>query len=426
MPEPTSTSTVVVMADTAWQALRSKPLRFFASLWPLRTLAYVLSGAVIGALSLVWIPVALVLGAVVAAPALTRPLAALERRRVTLLGGPPPPDPHRRPDRPGPIAWLRFRYREAVTWRELAYLGLHATVLLALDVAALVLLAAPILALGSVNLTVSRTATDPATGVSSDGLDVVVGVLVAVLAGLALLVVAFFAIYAVPLAAIAHAKVARLLLAPGPGETLRLLTRSRARLVDAFEVERRRIERDLHDGAQQRLLALGMTLVGAQLEFDDRPEAARALINQAAEEAKAALAELRELIRGIHPHVLTDLGLPAAVAELVDRASVPVTVALDLPHRLPSTVESAAYFVVAEALSNAAKHASATQIFITGGLTGAHLGVEVRDDGVGGADPGAGTGLAGLADRVDAHGGTLTLSSPPGGPTVLRVELPCA
>jgi signal transduction histidine kinase len=416
------------MADSAWEALRGKPLRFFASLWPLRALAYVLSGAVIGALCLVWIPVAVVLGAVVAAPALTRPLAALERRRVALLGGLPLPDPHRRPDRPGLIAWLRFRYREAVTWRELAYLGLHATVLLALDVAAVVLLAAPILALGSVNLTASRTATDPAAGVPSDGIgiDVVVGVLVAVLAGLALLVVGFLAIYAVPLAAIAHAKVAGLLLAPGPGETVRMLTRSRARLVDAFEVERRRIERDLHDGAQQRLLALGMTLVGAQLEFDDRPEAARALINQAAEEAKAALAELRELIRGIHPHVLTDLGLPAAVAELADRASVPVTVALDLPRRLPSTVESAAYFVVAEALSNAAKHATATQISVTGGLTGAHLGIEVRDDGVGGADPGGGTGLAGLADRVDAHGGTLILSSPPGGPTILRLELPCA
>jgi signal transduction histidine kinase len=414
------------MADTAWEALRGRPLRFFASLWPLRTLAYVLSGAAIGAICLVWIPVALVLGAVVAAPALTRPLAALERRRVALLGGPPLPDPHRRPDRPGLIAWLHFRYREAVTWRELAYLGLHATVLLALDVAAVVFLAAPILALGSVNLTASRTATDPAAGVSSDGLDVVVGVLVAVLAGLALLVVGFLAIHAVPLAAIAHAKVARLLLAPGPGETVRMLTRSRARLVDAFEVERRRIERDLHDGAQQRLLALGMTLVGAQLEFDDRPEAARALINKAAEEAKAALAELRELIRGIHPHVLTDLGLPAAVAELADRAPVPVTVALHLPRRLPSTMESTAYFFVAEALSNAAKHSTATQISVTGALTVAHLGIEVRDDGVGGADPGGGTGLAGLADRVDAHGGTLTLSSPPGGPTVLRLELPCA
>jgi signal transduction histidine kinase len=420
MPGATTPSTVVVMAVAAWEVMRGSPLRFFASLWPLRTLAYVTSGAVLGALTLVWIPAALVLGAVVAAPALTRPLVALERRRVTLLGGPPLPDPHRRPARPGRIAWLRFRYAEAVTWRELAYLGLHATVLLALDVVGVVALAAPILALGSVNLAVTRGPAEPATGT-----DVAVGVLVALLAGLTLLVVGLLAVCVMPLAAIAHAEVARRLLAPGPGETVRMLTRSRARLVDAFEVERRRVERDLHDGAQQRLLALGMTLVGAQLEFDDRPEAARKLINQAADEAKAVLAELRELIRGIHPHVLTDLGLPAAVAELADRAAVPVNVAVDLPHRLPSAVESTAYFVVAEALSNAAKHAAATRVRVTGGLAGTHLVVEVRDDGVGGADPAGGTGLAGLADRVDAHGGTLTLSSPPGGPTVLRLELPC-
>jgi signal transduction histidine kinase len=420
MPGQPPPPTVVVMAVTAWEVMRGNPLRFFASLWPLRTLAYVASGALLGALSLVWIPAALVLGAVVAAPALTRPLVALERRRVTLLGGPPLPDPHRRPPRPGRVAWLRFRYTEAVTWRELAYLGLHATVLLALDLVAVGAVAAPILALGSVNLAVTHGPTDSATGP-----DVAVGVLVAVLTGLALLVVGFLAVYAMPLAAIAHAEVARRLLAPGPGETVRMLTRSRARLVDAFEVERRRIERDLHDGAQQRLLALGMTLVGAQMEFDTRPESARKLINQASNEAKAALAELRELIRGIHPHVLTDLGLLTAVAELADRAAVPVTVAVDLPHRLPSAVESTAYFVVAEALSNAAKHAAATRVYVTGGLAGTYLVIEVRDDGAGGADPAAGTGLTGLADRVDAHGGTLSLSSPPGGPTVLRLELPC-
>ncbi|MEU4828994.1 histidine kinase [Actinomadura sp. NPDC023710] len=408
------------MADTAWEALRGNPLRFFASLWLLRTVAYVLSGAMLGALCLLWLPAALVLGVVVAAPALTRPLVALERRRVVLLGGAPLQDPHVRPDQPGPIAWLRFRCAEAVTWRELAYLGLHATVLLVLDLAAVLLLFSPVLALMSVNLTTTRAPTDPATGT-----DVVVAVLIGALGALALVVVGFFAVYAVPVAAIAHAKVAHLLLAPGSGETVRMLTRSRARLVDAFEVERRRIERDLHDGAQQRLLALGMTLVGAQLEFDDRPEAARALVDQAAEEAKAALAELRELIRGIHPHVLTDLGLLAAVAELADRATVPVTVTVDVPHRLPTAVESTAYFVVAEALSNAAKHSTATQVSITGGLTGARLGIKVRDNGIGGADPAAGTGLAGLADRVDAHGGTLALSSPPGGPTILRLELPC-
>ncbi|TDC61210.1 hypothetical protein E1258_12350 [Micromonospora sp. KC207] len=241
------------------------------------------------------------------------------------------------------------------------------------------------------------------------------------------MIVAVFAIcYAVVLSAIAHAAIAHLLLAPGEEAKVRTLTRSRARLIDAFEVERRRTERDLHDGAQQRLLRLAITLGVARLEVRDNPEAAQALVDQAAEQAKAALAELHELVRGIHPQILTERGLPAALTELADSAAVPLTIALDVPHRLPSTVESAAYFVVAEAMTNAVKHAKARQIWVTGCLDGTALVVEVRDNGVGGADPDSGTCLAGLADRVDALAGTLVLSSPPGDPTVLRAELPCS
>ncbi|GAA4443167.1 sensor histidine kinase [Phytohabitans houttuyneae] len=401
---------------TAWEALRGRPRHFVGSLWPLRALGYVASGAVTGLVTVVWVPLALVLGLGAGWPLLAAPLVALERRRLALLGGPPPPDPHRRPDRPGVVAWLRTRHAEPVTWRELAYLVLHGTLLVLLDAAATAIAFAPLLLLGAVSL--------PRSEGDTGSLDVAVAAAVAALAVLAVLAVALAALYLVPLAALAHGAVARQLLGPGAEAAVRTLTSSRARLVDAFEVERRRIERDLHDGAQQRLLELGITLVAIELELDEAPEAARPLVRKAAGQARSALAELRELVRGIHPRVLTDLGLAAAVADLADRSVVPVRVALDLPRRPPSTVESTAYFVVAEALANAARHADATTVTVSGRLDGDRLVVEVRDDGGGGADPGRGTGLAGLADRTDAVGGVLTLASPPGGPTVLRVELP--
>jgi signal transduction histidine kinase len=401
-----------------WDAVRGRPRRFLLSLWPLRALAYVVSGVVLGAVTLAWLVVALVLGGVVLVPLLTVPLVALERRRLVLLGGPPLPDPHHRAERPGILAWLRTRYAEPVTWRELAYLVLHGTVLLLLDAAATALAFTPLLALGFGSF----------AGAGTEAVDLVVAGTVAVLTVLGILVVMAVALYAMPLAAVAHGALARLLLAAGEDATVRTLTRSRARLIDAFEVERRRIERDLHDGAQQHLLALGMTLVAADLELgreiDGDPEAARALVRRAADQSRSVLAELRELIRGIHPQVLTDLGLPAAVAELADRSTAPVSVALDVPHHLPSTVESTVYFVIAEALTNAAKHAGAREVVVAGGLRGKRLVVEIRDDGAGGADPARGTGLTGLADRVDALDGTLTLASPAGGPTTLTVDLP--
>jgi signal transduction histidine kinase len=408
-------------AGTAWEAMRTRPLRIMFSPWPLRAFAYLASGVVAGALTLAWLPLALLAGVAVLTPLAIQPLAALERRRITLLGGPALADPHRSPDRPGLVAWLRLRHSEAATWRELAYSVLHATVLLAFDLVATLLALSPGLVLV---LALQPGDSPPGDGETAAGLPEIVAP--ALLLGFGMIVVLIAICYAVVLAAIAHAAVARLLLAPGEEAKVRTLTRSRARLIDAFEVERRRIERDLHDGAQQRLLSLAMTLGMARLEVRDNPEAAQALVDQAADQAKAALAELRELVRGIHPQILTERGLPAALTELADSAAVPLTIALDVPHRLPSAVESAAYFVVAEALANAVKHAKAREIRVTGRLDGATLVVEVRDNGVGGADPGSGTGLAGLADRVDALTGTLVLSSPPGGPTVLRLELPCS
>ncbi|GII84959.1 histidine kinase [Sphaerisporangium siamense] len=430
------------------EAFRGAPVRFVVSAWPLRTVAYVLTGVASGLLALVWVPAALVAGAFVLTPRLTSPLVAVERRRVALLGGPPLPDPRRAPD--GPVVSGRPRVRHGeLAWRELAYTVLHGSVLLVVNVTAVLLGSAPVLIYlsGVANLATSAaggTAGEPAmaavggaagdpagasgtagAGLHAAGAD---GLTFAMVGGaaLAVLLAAVLLAYTTAAAAMAHGELARVLLSPADQARVRSLTRSRARLIDAFESERRRIERDLHDGAQQRLLRLGMTLVTARLELDQDPEAVRPLLARAADEARSALAELRELVRGIHPRVLTDLGLPAAVAELATGLPVPVTVELDVPGRLPAAVESTAYFVVAEALANAARHAAATVVRVTGSVAGEILTVEVRDDGRGGADPARGTGLTGLADRVDALAGAVTVTSPPGGPTVLRLELPCS
>jgi signal transduction histidine kinase len=194
--------------------------------------------------------------------------------------------------------------------------------------------------------------------------------------------------------------------------------------VDAAEDERRRIERDLHDGAQQRLVALAMDLGMAREKLRTDPQAATELVGEAHEEAKRALAELRDLARGIHPAVLADRGLDAAISALAARSPVPVGVDV-ATGRLPGPVESTAYFVVAEALTNAAKHARAGELAVRIARQGDLLVVEVTDDGAGGADPARGNGLRGLADRVAAIDGRLTVTSPPGGPTLVRAELPC-
>jgi signal transduction histidine kinase len=204
------------------------------------------------------------------------------------------------------------------------------------------------------------------------------------------------------------------------------LEHSRAGVIDAGEAERRRIERDLHDGAQQRLVAMTMELARAQARFEaDDPAAARELVDQAHGQAMAALAELRSLVRGVHPPVLSDRGLDAALSALAALCPVPVAVDVDLANRPPATVEAIAYFVVAEALTNVAKHARAGRVHI--GVRGDRrtVTVTVRDDGIGGADP-AGAGLAGLAARVAAVDGRLTIDSPPAGPTLITAELPCA
>jgi len=204
-----------------------------------------------------------------------------------------------------------------------------------------------------------------------------------------------------------------------------VLEESRSRTVDATIEERRRLERDLHDGAQQRLVSLGMDLGIALEKLDSDPERAKALLQDAHGDAQLALRELRDLARGIHPAVLTDRGLDAAVSGLAAKSTVPVRVRGSLGTRPPASVEATAYFIVSEALANVAKHADATAVDVSLEQTGDRLRVEITDNGRGGADP-QGTGLRGLADRAAAVDGSLAVVSPPGGGTHIVTELPCA
>ncbi|KOX01789.1 MULTISPECIES: sensor histidine kinase [unclassified Streptomyces] len=408
---------------------------FLLSVWPWRCAAYLLTGAVTGVATLVGIVVvAAVCGALavvlVGLPLLVVvalggiPVAAVERLRLRLIDPTPVSGRHRVPAAPGLWAWLTTRLREQATWRELGYALLFAGLLWPVDALAITV---------ALLFPLSMVATPLLMTTVGDGHEAKVLKQWTVTtwpaafgtAVLGLLLVGLGA-YALGVVAGARAELTRLLIASREGELgakVLELARSRARLVDAFEAERRRIERDLHDGAQQRLVALTMALGLARLDAPPGPLADQ--LTRAHEEAGKALAELRELIHGIHPKVLTDYGLQAAVADAADRCVVPVDVDLELPGRPSQAVESAAYFVVCEALANVAKHSRAARARVSGGHRDGRLFLQVRDDGRGGADPSAGSGLTGLADRVSVLDGRLALTSPPGGPTLLRVEFPC-
>jgi signal transduction histidine kinase len=204
------------------------------------------------------------------------------------------------------------------------------------------------------------------------------------------------------------------------------LRASRARLVEATDVERRRIERDLHDGTQQRLISIAMSLGLLETKLPEQAAAAQPIVREARRALTLALQELRELTHGINPPLLTERGLAAALDELCRRAGLPSRLHLAVDRRLPDQIESAAYFMVSEALTNAAKHSHATEVSVAATYAGQRLTVEIADDGIGGAATAGGSGLRGLADRVEALGGRFTVSSPPGRGTTLRAEIPCA
>lgn len=413
-----------VVRDAIRDAIRDTP----------RAVAYLLSGVlvgvpllvvllVLGTLGLALAPVLVGLPLLAVAVLSGIPVGALERRRLALTRIPPLPDPHATPAEPGLAAWARLRLTERATWRELAYTGLLGFVLWPLDVVVLFgALVVPGAMIGApAQLAMTSSASGDARIAKLWLIDSYGQALLCTALGAVLLLALLW-----PLVRYgrARAALARLLLAPSEAEAERRLdevTRSRARLVAAFEAERRRIERDLHDGAQQRLVSLSMTLGLARL--DAPPELSERLA-AAHREADQVLGELRELIHGIHPQVLADYGLPDALADAADRSAVPVELDVDLP-RFAESVESAAYFAVREALANIGRHSGAGRAWISGRYAAGRLRVEVRDDGAGGADPARGTGLTGLADRLAVLDGTLSVHSPAGGPTVLSLEIPC-
>nr|WP_030244959.1 MULTISPECIES: sensor histidine kinase [unclassified Streptomyces] len=405
---------------------------YLLSAWPWRSAGYLLTGAVTGAVVLVGIVVSVVAGGVLAVALVGVPLllavalaglpvAAVERFRLRLVDAEPASGRHRPPGEPGLWAWLSTRLRERSTWRELGHTLLFAGVLWPVDA-----LAFAVFLLGP--LSVLATPLLLATVGEAKVLKVWLVTGWPAAFGFAVLGLVLLALgaYLMGVTAGARAGLARLLIAPGEadlGARVVELARSRVRLVDAFEAERRRIERDLHDGAQQRLVALTMTLGLARLDAPPGPLADQ--LAKAHQEAGTALAELRELIHGIHPKVLADYGLEAAVADAADRSAVPVDVDLELPGRLSQAVEAAAYFVVCEALANVGRHSGASRAEVSGGYREGRLVLRIRDDGRGGARAGEGSGLTGLADRVSVLDGRLSLSSPTGGPTLLCVEIPC-
>ncbi|MFM9369936.1 sensor histidine kinase [Streptomyces sp. Da 82-17] len=400
----------------AWQALAQNPLKLLRTSWPWRSLAYLLSGVAFGAVTtlvLVGLLIAgfaslvVLVGAVLLlAVALSGiPVTRFERWRLRLVDLDPVPDPHRPPERPGPRGWLHTRLHEQATWRELGFTAVSLTALWWVDFLVLAFaLAVPVLVMLS-------PVDDP-------------GAWPLFVVGLCLLPAAPYTITAW---AGARAAATRLMLAPRDDELGRQLTdvrASRTRLVDAFDAERRRIERDLHDGAQQRLVSLNVRLGLAVLDAEPGSPLAAQLAD-AQTQLALAVEELRDLSRGVHPKALTDHGLAAAVENLAARSALPVAVDIDLPARPPAPLETTAYYVISEALTNAAKHSGATRAQVQARRHTDLITLTVRDDGRGGADPEAGTGLTGLADRVAAADGRLRLSSPPGGPTLLHVELPC-
>jgi signal transduction histidine kinase len=356
----------------------------------------------------------------------SRAMAAAERSRIAALLGETVADPLPPLASRSPWGRLVERVRSGDRWREIAYhllalpRGVFTSVVAMMTWGgAVALLFLPLYVRG-----LPGDAADFGTFEVSQG----PGTVAASVVGLAGLV--FVAPWVTRALGRLDVAMARWLLGPRRGDALgekvtRLET-SRAAAVDSAEAERRRIERDLHDGAQQRLVSLAMGLGAARERIETDPEGGRQMVAEAHEEAKAALKEIRDLVRGIHPVILEDRGLDAALSAVVARSPVPVSLDVEVAERPPAAVESTAYFVVSEALTNVARHAHATRAAVSIARAGDRLVVEVHDDGVGGAHIDGGTGLRGLRDRVTALGGAMHVVSPPGGPTTLLVDVPCA
>ena len=368
-------------------------------------------------ITLIGIPI-LVLTAICA-----RGLAWLERRRAALVFGAPLVARYRAPEGTRRGRRIHALVHDVQVWKDLGWLAVLSVVGFLFALVPLVLWPTVLWALTYPAWWWGLPrAWQPEWG-NENPLNTWIEVFVLFSGGLVLLVVTPWLVAAL---ARAEAELARLFLAPSTRGRVDELERSRAAAVRTQEEDRRRLERDLHDGVQARLVALALDLGMARDKLAAGDEAAAgALLDEAHVEAKSTLAELRELVRGVHPAILADRGLDAAVSALAARSPVPVAVDVEV-ERLPAALESAAYFVVAETLANVAKHSQATRADVRVRRLDGRILVEIADDGRGGARVGAGTGLVGLEDRVRALDGTLRVASPEGGPTVVVAELPCA
>jgi signal transduction histidine kinase len=338
-------------------------------------------------------------------------LASLTRLLVSGWCGVPIAEPRQQASAvaggtPGFTAWLGRPFTDAATWRDLLWVAVNACI-------GWILAAAPAGMISVGLLAFLRPDHGPAAQPLLLG------------AGLVVL-----ALWSAPWLLRGYGYFARSMLAPtGQAELalrVRRLAETRTEALDTGAAEVRRIERDLHDGAQARLVAMGMTLDAAGQIIDTNPVAARALLYEARDASVKALAELRDLVRGIHPPVLADRGLADAIRAMALDRPLRIEVASDLDGRLPPPVESAAYFAVSELVANVAKHAEARQTWIDIRHTDAVLRIGVTDDGRGGADPARGSGLRGIERRLAAFDGVLAISSPAGGPTAVTMEIPCA
>ncbi|HEX3784936.1 MAG TPA: sensor domain-containing protein [Pseudonocardiaceae bacterium] len=338
--------------------------------------------------------------------------------------------PIARPYKPAPQGWwlakVRGHLTDRATWRDLAWLLVNATagLFLALVPIALLLSAAFYLVLPFLYAVTPPGVFETNYGivkVDSVGTAFVTYVFSAVSIGLFL--------WLTRPCLTTYARLNRWLLGPVQSEALAKrvvqLTESRAETVDTQAAELRRIERDLHDGAQARLVSLGMSLGMAEEIIASDPKTAQSLLAEARESTGLALSELRDLVRGIHPPVLADRGLDGAVRALAMASALPVEVTVELPGRPPAPVESAVYFAVAETLTNVAKHSGATSGWVRVTHTDGRLGVMVGDDGRGGASVASGGGLHGIERRLSAFDGIVNIASPLGGPTIVTMELPC-
>ena len=350
-----------------------------------------------------------------------RRLASLTRRLAGEWCGVPIAEPGRRPlPREGKLRFgerMSWLLTDPETWRDLLWLMVNLVATWVLAALSTVIIAVGLI--GFIGPELVRAIPPPAFPGNSAGTLIVLGIAISS-AGM----------LAAPLLLRGYGLLASSMLAPAENAALALrvqqLTETRTDALDTGAAEIRRIERDLHDGAQARLVAMGMTLDAAGQIIDTNPVAARALLYEARDASVKALAELRDLVRGIHPPVLADRGLAAAIQALVLDSPMRIHLASDLEGRLLAPVESAAYFAVSEVLANVSKHAEARQTWIDIRHADGTLRIGVTDNGHGGADPARGSGLRGIERRLAPFDGVLAVSSPPGGPTAVTMEIPCA